>query len=136
MESIILNMTSTFLLDNRFNSTLFRPPIHAALRIDKWHSRYFQVPCYTQIRPPEQIFIKFDNSKHLEGLPEDMSMCEEEAGRFVNQVSDKEAFYTKLIKENVLAIEVRDFPSGTYYVHVNPNKSNKKEADKIRVVFN
>ena len=84
----------------------------------------------------ETLYMKFDNSKHLEGLPEDISIYDEATGKIVKQVSIKESFNKKLIKENVLAIDVRDFPRGAYYVHVIPNKSNKKEVDKIRVILN
>ncbi|WP_205748196.1 trypsin-like peptidase domain-containing protein [Dyadobacter luticola] len=82
------------------------------------------------------LYMKFDNSKHLEGLPEDISIYEEATGKIVKQVPIKDAFNKKLIKENVLAIDVKDFPRGTYYLHVRPNKNNKKDIDKIRVVFN
>ncbi|SDM41192.1 hypothetical protein SAMN04488090_3365 [Siphonobacter aquaeclarae] len=82
------------------------------------------------------VSLKFDNTESVDGLPEDVSIYSENAGKLVRQVSIKSAFDQKQIKGNVLPINVGDLPRGTYYMHVKPNKKNKKETDKIRLVLN
>lgn len=84
----------------------------------------------------EMVSLKFDNTESVDGLPEDVSIYSENAGKLVRQVSIKSAFDQKQIKGNVLPINVGDLPRGTYYMHVKPNKKNKKETDKIRLVLN
>ncbi|WP_159478657.1 trypsin-like peptidase domain-containing protein [Dyadobacter sp. 3J3] len=81
------------------------------------------------------LSVRFDNTEYLETLPEEINLYNEKSTIPIKTFNIKQVYNSKLFKDNNLAIDVKDLPRGHYFLHITPNKLDKKNIDKIRVVL-
>lgn len=81
------------------------------------------------------LAVQFDNTEFLETLPDEINLYSENSMKPVKSVKIQQAFSQRLFKDNNLAIDVKELPRGIYFLHVTPNKADKKNIEKMRIVL-
>ena len=82
----------------------------------------------------DQISIKFDDFKTIDGMPDQITLFSEVTQKQVADFGSK-AIFESLDQNGIFKIAVETMPRGTYYLHIKRNRSEDKPLDITRIIL-
>ncbi|WP_407430452.1 trypsin-like peptidase domain-containing protein [Arcticibacter sp.] len=82
----------------------------------------------------DQISIKFDDFKTIDGMPDQITLFSEVTQKQVADFGSK-AIFESLDQNGIFKIPVETMPRGTYYLHIKRNRSEDKPLDITRIIL-